>query len=83
MRTREIVTNQGMREGEKRLPGYADFELVLHRDEVGEYSQRRGRCHNHDQQPEVELCFRPMISPPSLYDTDLVRHFEKWRKCAR
>lgn len=60
-------------------PGDADSEGFLHRDEVGEDAQRRCGRGNHDQQPEVELCFRPMISPPSFHDTDLGRHCEKWR----
>lgn len=61
-------------------PGYADFERVLHRDEIGEYPQRRCRCSNHDQQPEVQLCFRPVIFSPSFHDTDLGRHVERCRR---
>lgn len=54
-------------------PGYADSERVLHRDEVGEDPQRRRRRDDHDQQPEIQLRFRPVVSPP--HHSDLGRHF--------
>lgn len=62
--------------GGEHEPGDADFECFLHRDEVGEYPQRRCGCRDHDQQPKVQLRFRPVISPPSFPNTDLGRHVE-------
>lgn len=73
-----VSTQRPRGRGREDEPGDADSEGFLHGDEVGEDTQRRCGRGNHDQQPEVELCFGPVISPPSFPDTDLGRHCEMW-----
>ena len=56
------------------LPWNANFQLLLNNDKVGEYAQVNGRGGEENDQPEIELSFRPMISPPSLRN-DFCCHF--------
>ncbi len=52
------------------LPWYPDSQLLLHRDEPGKYSQARGSCSKHNEDPDIKLDFRPVVSSSScaVYD---------------
>lgn len=54
-------------------PWYPDFEGLLHDDEVCEDAQGGGGCGDHDQHPEIELRFWPVVFPPPY--SDFGRHF--------
>lgn len=56
--------------GRESLPWYSYPQLLLHGYEEGEYPQRcRGRG-EHDDEPEIQLRFRPVIFAPALDDED-------------
>ena len=49
------------------VPWYPHSQLLLHRDIKSKYPQRRRRSGQHDDEPEIQLRFGPVIFPPSLY----------------
>lgn len=50
------------------VPWYSYLKGVLYSDEVSEYTQSSRSCSHHNEHPEVELRFGPVVSPPSHPD---------------
>ena len=42
--------------------------MILNGEEVGEYTGDGGGCGEHDDEPEIELGFGPLVGSFSLYD---------------
>ena len=60
--------------GGRGIPWDPDMECILYGDEHGEDAQYCCRGGDHDEKPEVELSFRPMVFPPSLHHSYLGCH---------
>ena len=70
-----------MRKEGSDVPGYAEVESVLYGGEVGEYAEDYGGSDYHNDEPEVQLGFGPVVFPPAL-DGDYLcsRHLGgRWR----
>lgn len=61
------------------LPWYALPGGLLHLHEVGEDTEFCGSAGDHDDEPEVELRFGPVVFAPAFRDADdFGRHVEGW-----